>query len=264
MKFYPSQLKTYLQCPYKYHVFYVERRSREFRISTPALSFGRSVHNALRAFYEGGAFRRYSENDLKELLQANWQADGFADEAGSQAAQSEALELLQGYYARARGHPARPVALEKNLEAVFDLDGEPLVLGGRLDRLDRQPEGGLVVVDYKTGRSETADAYHLKRDLATIIYSLVVLWRYPGASVASVRYILLRRDMDVAVSLTEEEMDTGLEHIRRIAREIKARGDFPTVANPLCPWCGIQIKGQCPSYVDNPLPTPGQPEPPEE
>ena len=43
--------------------------------------------------------------------------------------------------------------VEAKLAAALDVDGEPFTITGRIDRIDRHPEQGCRILDYKTADS---------------------------------------------------------------------------------------------------------------
>ncbi len=65
---------------------------------------------------------------------------------------AEAVTLVDNYFALEDPNEVTPVGIELLLEARVGT----MRLRGILDRLDRTPDGELVVIDYKTGRAPVA------------------------------------------------------------------------------------------------------------
>src|ERR671922_2944692 len=159
----PSALERYRHCPRLYRFLYVDGLWRLSR-NRPQQAFGTSVHAALREFYRLPVGRR-SLRTLLELFRRLWVRDGYRGKEEQQRERERGLQALRDWYQRA-DITAVPHATELGLQAVYG----DVVVKGRLDRLDAADDGGLVVVDYKTGRSaatqEAADA-----DEALTIYA---------------------------------------------------------------------------------------------
>jgi RecB family exonuclease len=84
--------------------------------------------------------------------------------------------------ARDAHEPHDPAPLEIDLG-----DGRVLRVGGRIDRIDRKAEGGLVLRDYKTGRAPRDDGgvFRGGKQLQIPFYVLAVAKLFPGERVVS-------------------------------------------------------------------------------
>ena len=146
-----SDVETYLTCPLKY------KFARVFRIpQEPTVNqrFGILVHQVLER-YHGDNDPAHPTKTLAELLgllEAGWRRGGFGDSDEERQLRSKAIEALTRYHERFQADPAEPVWLERSF--AFRL-GDHLVRG-RVDRVDRLPDGGYELIDYKTGRPKTA------------------------------------------------------------------------------------------------------------
>ncbi len=84
-----------------------------------------------------------------------------------------------------------PVAVEAPFD---DLEVGPIRLRGVLDRLDRLPDGSLVVTDYKTGQPPTRASVAEGRSLQPYAYAEAAVRRFPDAPVAATFLSLARPD----------------------------------------------------------------------
>jgi RecB family exonuclease len=146
----PTRLSTWLDCPRRYRMTYLDRPSPGKGPPWAHNSLGASVHNAL-----AGWWRRPREERTApaagDLLERGWIDEGFADSAQSARYRRWARGLVEAYVAGL--DPAdEPVGVERTVATRT----EAIAVSGRIDRLDerRGPDGSseLVVVDYKTGR----------------------------------------------------------------------------------------------------------------
>jgi CRISPR/Cas system-associated exonuclease Cas4 (RecB family) len=176
-----SSYRTYLECPLRWKYLYVERRPE-----TPRgyFTFGRVIHSVLEEVVrplvlpsarrrEGGesqtTLRDWSDQgdaplaaggrppmgaeDLLALYDHLWTNEGYASRDEEERYRSLGRELLLRYRDRLELEPPSPVAVEEHLEARWD----GLPVHGYVDRIDRTPDGGLEVVDYKTSRELSAE-----------------------------------------------------------------------------------------------------------
>ena len=102
---------------------------------------------------------------------------------GADELRTEAEQLVANYFQLEDPDRITPVGVELTLEARLG----DVRLRGILDRLDRTPDGELVVIDYKTGRAPSP-AYEQARLAGVQLYALLcqeVLGRRPGTGQAA-------------------------------------------------------------------------------
>ncbi|MDL4772087.1 RecB family exonuclease [Actinomadura xylanilytica] len=160
----PSRLNTWLDCPRRYRMTYLDRPMPSKGPRWAHNSVGSSVHNALAAWWKLPRPERTPEM-AGTLLIRGWLTDGFRDEAQSAGQRDRAREMVERYAARLDPSD-EPLGVERTVATRT----EQIAVSGRIDRLDaRGPE--LVVVDYKTGRHVlTAD--DARGSLALALYAV--------------------------------------------------------------------------------------------
>jgi RecB family exonuclease len=166
----PTRLSTWLDCPRRYRMTYLDRPAPQKGPPWAHNSLGASVHNALAGWWRLPR-RERTVAAAGDLLDGGWLDDGFADDAQSLEHRRRCREMVEGYVAGL--DPARePLGVERTVATRTDL----IAVSGRVDRLDdRRPAvgvpGELVVVDYKTGRHLlTVD--DARTSLALALYAL--------------------------------------------------------------------------------------------
>ncbi|HZA83115.1 MAG TPA: PD-(D/E)XK nuclease family protein, partial [Actinomycetes bacterium] len=134
-----------------------------------------------------------------------------------------------------------PHATELGLQAAWG----DVVLKGRLDRLDPDPDGGrgLVVIDYKTGRrpvsQEAADA-----DEALTIYAALVERRL-GRPVTRMVLDYVVAGTEVVTERPPEVLRRRLGDILATAATLKADTEYVPRTGP---WCaGCDLLRRCPA-----------------
>jgi RecB family exonuclease len=166
----PTRLSTWLDCPRRYRMTYLDRPPPPKGAPWAHNSLGASVHNALAGWWRLPR-RQRTVGAAGDLLESGWLTEGFADDAQSAAYRRECRQMVETY-AGGLDPAVEPLGVERTVATRTDL----IAVSGRIDRLDDRrsaagTEGELVVVDYKTGRHVlTAD--DARSSLALALYAL--------------------------------------------------------------------------------------------
>ncbi|HVL95116.1 MAG TPA: PD-(D/E)XK nuclease family protein, partial [Solirubrobacteraceae bacterium] len=229
-----SDIETYRTCPLKY------KFARVFRIpQEPTLNqrFGILVHQVLERFHAGETATR-SLPELLGLLDAGWRRGGFGDSEQEKQLQTKAEQALIRYHERFQGEDVEPVWFERS----FSFNLGPHVLRGRVDRVDRLPDGGYELIDYKTGRPKKAS--DLREDVQLALYSVAAreAWQLEAAQQA---YYYVLDDAKVPVDWTEDDRDWITDTVFEVADGIQSQGFEPTPSFGACSICDYRIA--CPA-----------------
>ena len=156
-------------------------------------------------------------------------------------------EDVRSFAAMVDGADDRWVALEMRFgfggepPAELPVGGGTLRLRGAIDRVDRTPDGDLVVVDYKTGASKRhergKDLYRGGRRLQNVIYPAIAE-RLLEATVARMEYHFpTRTGQNEVIAYERHESRAGLGLIGRLL-DMAAAGRFlPTPDGGDCLFC---------------------------
>lgn len=241
----PSRLGTWLDCPRRYRMTYLDRPRPRRGPPWAHNSVGASVHNALAGWWHLPARRRTPEAG-GTLLDGGWIDEGFCDPDQSAHQRARARWLVVEYL-RGVDPGDEPVGVERTVAARTSA----IAFSGRIDRLDlRTGEDGepeLVVVDYKTGR-HVCDTDDVRGSLALALYAIaagrvlrrrstrVELHHLPSATTASWRHT----DASLARQLSRAE-DIATECAAADAGYRSGDADtdalFPTRLSERCRWC---------------------------
>ena len=231
----PSALERYRHCPRLYRFLYVDGLWRASRTG-PAQAFGTTVHNALREFFRLPVARR-SLDALLGLYRKAWVREGYRGKEERERERARGADALRAWYERADTQVV-PHATELGLQAAY---GE-IVLKGRLDRVDADPGGGLVVVDYKTGRRPATQAAADADEALTIYASLVE--RRLGRPVTRLVLDYVVAGEQVTTVRPPEVLAERLGEVLAVAGELRADREFPPRTGP---WCaGCDLLSRCP------------------
>jgi RecB family exonuclease len=246
----PSRLNTWLDCPRRYRMTYLDRPKPDKGPPWAHNSVGASVHNALAGWWRLPATDRTPES-AGRLLERGWLTDGFRDAAQSADWRRRSRAMVERYVAGL--DPAdEPIGVERTVSMKTHL----ITVQGRIDRLDRRGDE-LVVVDYKTGRRPlTSD--DARSSLALALYAaasgrmmripcrLVELHHLPTGEVAVWEHTedSLDRHLRRAEDIAEECGQADEWYRERVAAGGAAGGPhaefdamFPPRTGSLCAWC---------------------------
>jgi len=247
----PSKLATYEDCPRRYRFAYLDRPAPRKGPPWAHNSLGASVHTALRNWYEVPAAGR-NRQLVPALLKATWVREGYRDLDQEREAWRRAVRWLDGYV---ESLPAEPLGVERVVAART----ERMAFHGRADRIDARPAGELVIVDYKTGRSEPGEP-EARGSAALALYAFAAtrVFRRPCRQVELHH---LPTGTVAAADLTDQSIDRQVRRAEATAADIRtaeravtagAEPDeaFPTTPGPQCGWC--DYRRACPVGRDAP------------
>lgn len=243
----PTRLTTWLDCPRRYRMSYLDRPVPPKGPPWAHNSLGASVHNTLAAWWRLPLPRR-TVDMAGALLEQGWLTEGYANDAQSARYRDWARQLVQGYVT-GLDPGDEPVGVERTVATRTDL----IAVSGRIDRLDARTLPGegteLVVVDYKTGRHVlTVD--DARSSLALALYALAAA----RTAHRECRRVELHHLPTGQVLAWEHTRESLLRHLRRaeeIAAECAGADErmraplprekydevFPPRPSPACGWC---------------------------
>jgi len=243
----PSRLTSWVDCPRRYRLTYLDRPRPAAGPPWAHNSFGAGVHNALAGWWRLPRANRTADA-AGELLAAGWSADGFRDSAQASSWLERGRAIVRRYVA-ALDPDREPLGVERTVAART----ERLALSGRIDRLDDRG-GELVVVDYKTGRRPlTVD--DARGSAALALYAI--------AAAATMRRRCVRVELHHlptgeihAFEHTEESLQRQLRRAEQVADEAVAATAafvatdgggadlFAPRPGSQCGWC--DMRAHCP------------------
>lgn len=226
----PTRICTYLECPRKYRYVYIDKLPRYFG-ARAYFSFGSSLHRALQEYHEAGGAQTQNAEALVSRLEQNWIGAGYESAEDEHARLVQGREILAAYHESAAAQEGVTLYTEKLLR----IDMGDYALTGRIDRLDSLPDGGLEVIDYKSGErlptpEEVAD------DLPLAIYQLLCVRTFQCPRVkASIHH--LRTGSKVSTVRTAHEVEPVAESIDALFTRIRDEAHYDPVEGDHCRHC---------------------------
>jgi RecB family exonuclease len=236
----PSRLATWLDCPRRYRMTYLDRPPLPKGPPWAHNSVGASAHNALREWFMLPVPRRTPEA-AAALVDRCFLRDGFRDDAQAEEWRERTRVMVSSYVALLDPE-LEPIGLERTVSTRTD----QLALSGRVDRIDDR-DGQLVIVDYKTGRSRLTET-DARSSLALAIYAVAAARTLRKPCVRVELHHLPTGDV-LAWEHSTETLERQIRRADAIGAEaqaaevaVKAGADaddalFPARPGSLCAWC---------------------------
>lgn len=223
-----SDIETYRSCPLRY------KFARVLRIPTPATRhqrFGIAVHQVLERYHaQGGG----TLEQLLGLLEECWRRAGFGFEQDDRDLREKAITALRRYHERLAQQRSEPVWFER----AFSFSLGRHHVRGRVDRVDRLPDGGYELIDYKTGRPRSEQ--QLQQDIQLSLYAIAAKesWQLEAASQS---YYYLLDDVKVPLPRSGGESEWVRQTAVEIAEAILRERFEPTPSPSACGMCDFKI-----------------------
>jgi DNA helicase-2/ATP-dependent DNA helicase PcrA len=238
-----SDLDLYRICPLKY------KFARVFAIpEEPTINqrFGILIHQVLERFHAdelqrelpsaeaGDEHEREGLDRLLWLFEAGWRRAGFGSSDDELQYRDRAVAALTRYWERHVHSDSVPVWLER----AFNFEIGSHQLRGRIDRVDRLPEGGYELIDYKTGTPNAAS--ELAGDLQLALYRVGAResWQIEAES-GSYWYVL--EDEKVPVPSAPDDRERVERTVLEVAEGIQAQDFEPRPSYEICSWCDYRL-----------------------
>jgi DNA helicase-2/ATP-dependent DNA helicase PcrA len=233
-----SQVNRYQECPKKYKYSYV------YKIPTPqnrALSFGSTIHNTLKSFYDihkrsieslAGIQEKPTLKDLLKIYKESWISAGYESKEEEKERKKSGEKALKEFYKNLYKEGDIPVGLEEGFS--INIGGVSFV--GKIDRIDLVNGGekkSVEIIDYKTGKVK--DKATIKKDLQLPLYAIAAE-KVLGVRVVKASYIFIEHGEKVEVDISPAKRTFAEEGLVKAVEKIK-ENDFKPTPGFLCRYC---------------------------
>ena len=247
----PSRASQFKTCPQQFKFANVDKLKEP---TNEVQAKGTAVHQALEDLFELPKEDRDTEK-LHNLFRAAWtkvrRTDEYHNLFSSVDEEREwgvdGLKLLNNYMSMEDPKSFDPLERERWVRGTI----EDLNLRGILDRMDRNQNGELIIVDYKSGKAP-AEKYKEPRFFALKLYALLIRDEL-GITPIELKLIYLKNSTIHTLKVDNKMLDEVKIEILDIWSDIKLafeENNFPATKNALCKnWC--YYKPICPVFNDN-------------
>lgn len=239
----PYKLEMYLRCPRQYKFEYIDALRNMYHKDTPPLMIGGLIHTVLNHYYRRLKKEERTMEKIREVFR-----DKFLDHqkrkdpkylvfGGSQETVNKwvikATKQLENFYRSELSGREPFIAPEENSKYIIgDSEEEKIKLLGKLDRVDKI-EGGLHIIDYKTGtlKEDTIDPLQLD------FYHLLLTYLAPDEPVIKKTYYYLDEDRLIDVEVRPEETEKVYWKVTETVERIRRDQEFAPFKNHKCRLC---------------------------
>ena len=238
----PSRLADFQSCPRKYQHASIERIPQP---ASYASAKGRFVHYVFESLFRLSPPERTLERTrefitpaVDAVLTEDVQVDIAMDDAMLATLVAETEEMIATYFEMEDPSTVNQEGVELRLGVT--IDDTPLF--GILDRLDRDPDGSLVIVDYKTGGLPNRN-YDSSTFANAELYAALCQAKL-GERPARIRLLYVAQgqaiERDVTDVVVSARTDAAVKAWARINRYY-ADGEFPaTPSSNSCRFCSFK------------------------
>jgi DNA helicase-2/ATP-dependent DNA helicase PcrA len=255
-----SDIDTYRSCPLRY------KYARVLKIPSPQTlhqRFGIAVHQTLERYHAAdrqsiphsghaagsppigdrqdlrSASQHTTVGQMLEQFETSWRRGGFGDSPRELELHGKARAALVLYHRHLEAHEAEPVWFERS----FSFKLGPHHLRGRVDRVDRLPDGNYEMIDYKTSRPKGVEQLHDDVQLSLYALGARESWQVQAERLS---YYYLLDDLKVPVPSAEMDPDWIARVVQEVGAAIMAERFEPTPAPATCALCDYRIA--CPAW----------------
>ena len=249
----PSRIGDWRKCPLAYRLKHLDGLGKHEPPQVHLVK-GNFVHSVLELLLAHPREERTTDRAREAFDAAKARYESSArfralalDAVATEAFWRHSRDLVNGYYRIENPRVPDVLGLELSLETSLG----PFVLHGIIDRLERAPDGALVVSDYKTGKPP-APGYGAERMGNMHLYATLCR-RERGELPARLRLYYLESSEIVEAQVTPEtdartEADALAVHAGLASA--CASGEFPATTSRLCGFCFF--KPWCPEFGGDP------------
>ncbi len=244
-----SQIETFRICPLHYKLKYIYKIPT---LPSAPLSFGTSIHTALRDFYRLIKIdEKPSVKFLLSLLEKNWIREGYKDKHEEKKNYGRGRKYLSDYFQKSFDRKVNVNSVEESFTISLlskNSNDKPLKIGGRIDRVDILPNGKIELIDYKTGeklptQKEIDKNKDISRQLAFYALAAVNLPETPFKKKPEdviLSFYFFEKQTKISTVRTKEQLEEAKEEIFKVRKEIEA-SDFRCSGNMLCRNCEYKM-----------------------
>jgi len=226
-----SAVDTYERCGLQFKL------DRDWRLSArpaAAMQYGAAIHRVLRTYFDSvNLGRPKTDDELVDLFRLDLADSKIQEAYQHELYEKQGIAQLRDFLVAAHALPPVPVL---HTEQSFEIRiGETSVVG-RIDRIDRRPDGSVAIVDYKTGKAR--DQENADESLQLSLYAIAAHEKW-GYTVGALIFHNLEENVPVSTTRTEAQLVAARGRVAAAALGIAA-GKFEPKLGMHCNFCAYR------------------------
>jgi len=226
-----SAVDTYERCGLQFKL------DRDWRLSAKpaaAMQYGAAIHRVLKTYFDSVTLGRpKTDGELIDLFCLDLAETNIQEAYQHELYEKQGIDQLRDFLAAARSLPAPEVL---HTEQSFEIRvGETSVVG-RIDRIDRRPDGSVAIVDYKTGKAR--DQENADESLQLSLYAIAAQEKW-GYKVGALIFHNLEENVPVITTRSESQLIAARGRVEAAAQGI-ADGIFIARPGMHCNFCAYR------------------------
>ena len=173
--------------------------------------------------------------EILKLYEESWIDDWYKDKEAKRLRKKQGREILKVFYDQHRHNWPEVLFLEKRFNLKIAVDRGGYIVRGAIDRIDQSPNG-LILIDYKTGRTKKDLKFEDKEQLFIYQLAAAELLKQPVSGLA---FYYLETNSRVEFIGSGRDLEKIKNKIISTIKEI-GLGKFPPKPGRLCAWCDFK------------------------
>lgn len=231
-----SRISTYLFCPYKYKLVYIDNQYIPINAD---ITFGQIIHKTLEQYHS-----RDGKN-LEQLFEAYdecWENKGFLNPQQTFEYYQRGKAMLENYFKSFSVSDVKILYTEKS----FDANIGKYRFVGIIDRIDEHPGGKKEVMDYKT-HAKVWEQERVDKDLQLTLYAYACKNIF-GFNPDKISVYFLSNNVKVYTERSAREIENGINLALETAEKIMSDNFEPDTSK--CAGCDFKHKCKFSSCLD--------------
>jgi DNA helicase-2/ATP-dependent DNA helicase PcrA len=228
----PSSIKAYEDCPLKFKYQKIMRIPQPASVAT---DLGTVIHAVTEEMAEDKARgEKLTKEKGLEALKDKWIFRSYQNQTDENKALGRAEQMIETYVKWE--DDTKNILVET--EIPFEVKIGEITFTGRIDRLEKNPEGKYEVVDFKSG-SSVKSKNKAKIDPQLNIYAIAVE-KLKGELPVKASLFYVEKDKMVDYVVSKESVDEAMESIKQMTVEILKENFDATPSFAACKFCSYQ------------------------
>jgi len=207
-----SAVDTYQRCGLR---FKLERDWRIPAKPAAAMQYGAAIHRVLKTYFDSIRLGRpKTEDELIELFRADLASAKIQESYQHELYEQQGVVQLTDFLAGASAVDASQVL---QTEESFEIHVGDITVVGRIDRIDRRPDGTVAIIDYKTGKAR--DQEDADKSLQLSLYAIAAEEKW-GYKVGALIFYNLQENAPVITTRSAADLPAAPSLVNETANGI--------------------------------------------